>query len=49
MTRRVLAALTLAAVTCGVTRATDLRFVPVPERVAVADLVAVGTGTAVEE
>lgn len=49
MTRRALTALALAAVTCGVILATNIRFVPVPERVAVADLVAVGTVTAVEE
>src|SRR5687768_10544840 len=49
MTLRKLAALAVVALASGVAVATQVRFVPVPERVAVADLVALGTVTGIEE
>jgi hypothetical protein len=48
MTVRKLAVLALVALASGVAVATDIRFVPVLERVAIADLVALGTVTEIE-
>jgi hypothetical protein len=49
MTARVLTAVTMLTLSADAALATSIRFVPVPERVARADVVAVGTVTGIEE
>ncbi|MBP3960882.1 hypothetical protein J8F10_37145 [Gemmata sp. G18] len=49
MTARVLAAAVLVTLSANLAPATEIRFIPIPERVACADVVAVGTVTNIEE